>query len=208
MQKNIFLKFEADEMFLRNKEKLSNKDYNKDEIYQLLKKKIKKDDRYKILEIGCSGGKRLDFLKRQFPNCFFFGIDPSKKAIQNNNRKINLKIGTADQLPYSDQKFDIIIYGFCLYLCDNQDLFKIASEAYRVSKEKSLIIIKDFIQTKVKYNKYSHLKNIFSRKMNYINMFNWHPNIKLINHKKIIENENKKFSKKDSEISIVCLMKS
>ena len=38
-------------------------------------------------------------------------------------------------------------------------------------------------------------------------MFNWHPNIKLISHKKIIDNQNKKFSKKNSEISIVCLSK-
>ena len=39
-------------------------------------------------------------------------------------------------------------------------------------------------------------------------MFHWHPNIKLVSRKKIIENENKKFSKENSEISIVCLMKS
>ena len=208
MQKKYFLKFEADKMFLRNEQKLLNKNYNKDEIFLLLKKKIKKNDKYKILEIGCAGGDRLDFLKKQFPNCFFYGIDPSKKAIGNNKKKkINLKLGTADQLPYSDKKFDIIIYGFCLYLCDNEDLFKIASEAYRITKKKSLIIIKDFIQTKIKYNKYTHLKNIFSREMNYINMFTWHPNIKLMNHKKIVDNENKNFSKKDSEISIVCLMR-
>ena len=99
MQKKVFLKFEADEMFLRNKQKLLDKDYSKDEIYLLLKKKIRKNNKYKILEIGCAGGNRLNFLKKKFPNCFFFGIDPSKKAIQD-NKKINLKIGTADQLPY------------------------------------------------------------------------------------------------------------
>ena len=94
-----------------------------------------------------------------------------------------------------------------MYLCDDEDLFKISSEAYRVTKRKSLIIIKDFIQTKIKYNNYSHLKNIFSRKMNYIKMFTWHPSIKLISHKKIYENDNKNFTKKDSRISIVCLEK-
>ncbi|MDA9071442.1 class I SAM-dependent methyltransferase [Candidatus Pelagibacter sp.] len=208
MQKKYFLKFEADKMFLRNKENLLNKNYNKDEIYLALKNKIKKSHKYNILEIGCAGGDRLIFLKKQFPKCNFYGIDPSKKAVKNKKgNNINLKVGSADKLPYIDDKFDIIIFGFCLYLCDNEDLFKIAHEAYRVTKKKSLIVIMDFIQDKIKYNKYSHLKNILSRKMNYINMFIWHPNIKLISHKKIIDNQNKKFSKKNSEISIVCLSK-
>ena len=208
MQKKYFLKFEADKMFLRNEQKLLNKNYNKDEIFLALKSKIKKNYKYRILEIGCAGGDRLIFLKKKFPKCTFYGIDPSKKAVKNKKKNnINLKVGSADKLPYINDKFDIIIFGFCLYLCDNEDLFKIANEAYRVTKKKSLIIIKDFIQKKVKYNKYSHLKNILSRKMNYINMFTWHPNIKLISHKKIIDNQNKKFSKKDSEISIVCLSK-
>ena len=208
MQKKNFLKSEADRMFLRNKEKSFKKNYSKDEIFLLLNNKIKKNNKYNILEIGCAGGDRLIFLKKSFPKCNFFGIDPSRKAIKENKKKhINLKVGCADKLPYLDGKFDIVIFGFCLYLCDNEDLFKIGSETYRVTKSKSLIIIKDFIQSRVKYNKYSHLKNILSRKMDYISMFTWHPNIKLISHKKIIENDNRKFSKKESEISIVCLMK-
>ena len=55
-------------MFLRNKEKLFNNNYNKDEIVLLLKKKIRKSNRYNILEVGCAGGDRLKFLKKQFEN--------------------------------------------------------------------------------------------------------------------------------------------
>jgi ubiquinone/menaquinone biosynthesis C-methylase UbiE len=208
MQRKKFLKSEGDNYFLRNEEKLFKRDYSKDEIVLLLKNKINKNKKYNILEIGCAAGDRLIFLKKKFPNCTFFGIDPSKKAInKNKNKNINLKVGSAEKLPYGDKKFDIIIFGFCLYLCDNEDLFKIGSEAFRTTKNKSFIIIKDYIQSKIKYNKYLNSKNIFSRKMDYLNMFIWHPNIKIISHKIIIEHENKKFSKKDSEVSIVCLMK-
>jgi len=209
MQKKLFLNSEADQMFLRNKEKLFQINYQKDEIFLILNKKINKNKRFNILEVGCAGGDRLLFLKEKFPKCKFYGIDPSKKAIKKNIKSnINLKVGSADKLPYANNKFDIIIFGFCLYLCDNDDLFKIGSEAYRVIKKKSLVIIKDFIQDNVKYNKYSHLKNILSRKMNYVRMFTWHPNIKLESSKKIIDNKNKKLSKKNRTISIVCLVKS
>ena len=108
MQKKYFLKFEADKMFLRNKENLLNKNYNKDEIYLAIKNKIKKSHKYNILEIGCAGGDRLIFLKKQFPKCTFYGIDPSKKAVKNKKgNNINLKVGSADKLPYIDDKFDM-----------------------------------------------------------------------------------------------------
>ena len=90
MQKKYFLNFEADKMFLRNKDQLLNKNYNKDEIYLTLKNKIKKNHKYNILEIGCAGGDRLIFLKKQFPKCTFYGIDPSKKAVKNKKKTISI----------------------------------------------------------------------------------------------------------------------
>ena len=74
-----------------------------------------------------------------------FGIDPSKKAIKiAQELGINAKVGTAEKLPFIDKEFDLIIFGFCLYLCDTNDLFKIAYEANRVSKVESWISIIDF----------------------------------------------------------------
>ena len=43
-------------------------------------------------------------------------------------------MGTADKLPFEDQSVDILVYGFCLYLCDREDMFNIAAEANRVIK--------------------------------------------------------------------------
>ena len=45
---------------------------------------------------------------------------------------------------FPDNFFDMIILGFCLYLCDRNKLFKIASEVDRVLKENSYLVIIDF----------------------------------------------------------------
>ena len=142
-QKNIFLKYEGNRFFERNKKKLKLKDYSKDKITQIINSlKVKKN--MTILEIGCCAGDRLNYLKKIFPHSKLYGIDPSEKAIKsNNNNKIILKRGTADNLNFPNDKFDIIIVGFCLYLCDDDDLFKIANEIFKKCKNKGYIIIED-----------------------------------------------------------------
>lgn len=204
-QKKIFLEYEGDNYYERNKKKLFNKDYAKDKVVILVKSLIKsKRKKVNILDIGCCSGLKLNYLEKNFSNIGAYGIDPSRKAIlSNNNKKINLKISTADKIPFK-VRFDIVILSFCLYLCDDDDLFKISSEVYRVLNKNSYIIIEDFIKKKITYNNYKHQNFIKSRKMNYVSMFNWHPKIKLqkkINY--IFTNNNNK----NNRISIALLKK-
>ena len=42
----------------------------------------------------------------------FFGIDPSKIAFKEINKEIILKTGSADNLPFSDNFFDLVVFGF------------------------------------------------------------------------------------------------
>jgi len=51
---------------------------------------------------------------------------------------------TASMMTFAPEAFDLIIYGFCLYLTDPQDWFRIAAEADSVLKENGRIIIHDF----------------------------------------------------------------
>lgn len=113
-----------------------------------------------------------------------YGIDPSKKAIKIASTK-NVKAyrGTAEKLKFFDQKFDFLIFGFCLYLCDRDDLFKIAYEADRVLKPNGYIIIYDFFSNTHKKIKYSHHKDVFSYKMDYRKLFRWHPFYSCVYHK-------------------------
>ena len=76
---------------------------------------------------------------------------------------------------FGNASFDTIIFGFCLYLCDRKDLFKIAYEADRCLQNEGTIILLDFKPPFPYKNKYSHLEGIYSYKMDYSKMFNWNP---------------------------------
>ena len=124
MSQKVFLNKEGDNWFKRNHENFTENKLKSDPIvYLLLKNKILVLKN--ILEIGCSSGYRLNYLKKYTHkgNYYYFGIDPSKEAIEHGKKfkNISLKIGTADNLEFDNQSFDLLIFGFCLYLCDRSD---------------------------------------------------------------------------------------
>jgi len=174
-QKEIFKSSEADNWFRRNRA-LYDADSIKDNILLDLLNKLQLSPKI-ILEIGCSNGFRLNEIRKEF-SCDCYGIDPSSEAINDGRTKypyLALSVATADDLRFDDGKFDTIIFGFCLYLCDRNDLFKIAYEADRCLKNQGYIIITDFLPPFPYKNKYSHHPNVYSYKMNYSNMFIWNP---------------------------------
>jgi len=193
--RDIFLKSEGDRWFARNKNSLRKKNYKNDFIISAVKK-LKKNNKICILEIGCGDGERLNLLScNKKIKCF--GLEPSLTAINSQkNKKIKILRGTAESIPFENKKFDILIFSFCLYLCDDEDLSKIVSEALRVTKNTSFIIIYDFFIKGIKYFKYKHNKKIKIRKMDCAKLFGWHPRIKLIEKKKYYEKKNIVFEKR------------
>lgn len=173
-QKQVFLNSEGDEWFSRNIEERKSQLEN-DRLLRTIR--FVELSPTKILEIGCSNGSRINLLKDELgAECY--GIDPSTKAIEDGKKQfseITLQVGTADSLPFEDNSFDTIIFGFCLYLCDRNDLFKIAFEADRCLIEGGTMIIKDFYPKFPYKNSYLHKEGIFSYKMNYSKMFTWNP---------------------------------
>ena len=131
----------------------------------------------RVLEIGCSNGWRLEVLRRRWgAKCF--GLDPSDEATKRGRASfpfLELMNGTADVLPYETNSFDLVIFGFCLYLCDRQDLFKIACEADRVLENHGFIAILDFQSPLAFRNEYAHRNGLHSYKMDYSKMFSWNP---------------------------------
>lgn len=186
-QKNIFLDTEGDAWFDRCHKNSLNRDFDKvDPVVAALKKLgssyDSKETVIKILEIGCGGAKRLEWLKDNL-NFDVYGIDPSKNAIdQALEYGVHAKKGTADNIPFLSNQFDIVIFGFCLYLCDKDDLFQIAAEANRVLKSESWIIIHDFFATAEKVRDYKHKKGVYVRKMDYRSLFTWHPDFVCYSH--------------------------
>ena len=176
-QKNIFLKSEADAWFDRNKENLSRRNFEDDNIVRAISdiSKSSSNTMLKILEIGCGGGERLNYISNSI-NCSVSGVDPSLDAV--NHCKLNnidAIVGAADSLIHKDNTFDIVIFGFCLYLCDRGDLFRISTEADRVLKKEGWIIIQDFFAKSPIQNEYHHTSGIKSYKMDYKTLFTWHP---------------------------------
>ena len=176
-QKNIFLKSEADAWFARNKENLSRRNFEDDNIVRAISdiSKSSSNTMLKILEIGCGGGERLNYISNSI-NCSVSGVDPSLDAV--NHCKLNnidAIVGAADSLIHKDNTFDIVIFGFCLYLCDRGDLFRISTEADRVLKKEGWIIIQDFFAKSPIQNEYHHTSGIKSYKMDYKTLFTWHP---------------------------------
>ena len=181
-QKDVFLNSEGDKWFYRNKESLENNSLENDYLFKEIVSVFPEiEPEINILEIGCGNGKRLKELqKRGFT---VTGIDPSSAAIEDAKKNgVNALVGTADELKFQKNSFDVIIFGFCLYLCDREDLFQIASEANRVLNDNGHIFILDFYSKREIANNYHHLEGIKSYKMDYRKLFEWHPNYLLIKH--------------------------
>lgn len=185
-QKNIFLQSEADAWYERNKEACAKQDFSKDPIATAVLEvnRIRQSkDSLRVLEVGCGEGLRLAWLTQHIA-IEAYGIEPSGKAvaqaIQNGVKAIQ---GTADSLPYDDGFFDMVIFGFCLYLCDPQDLFRIAQEADRVLKSDAWLLIHDFQAAVPTRRPYHHKDGVYSHKMDFRKLFDWHPAYTCYDHR-------------------------
>ena len=202
-QKEIFLSSEGDKWLIRNKREISYRNYNNDIVLNEVSKIIEnfyKDKLVRILEIGCGNSTRLKKIKKKNIDCY--GVDPSDLSVAESKRnKINCKKGTADKIPYKNNFFDIIIFGFCLYVCDESDYKKIKKEAIRITKKNSFIIIQDFYSPKKIKKKFKYNKKITVTKQDFTKIF-VDKKIKLIS-RKIVDYLSHKYTKKKNMWSSV-----
>ncbi len=177
-QKEIFIKSEGNNWFDRN-----NHFIKTDSVDIAIIKNYTKNSTGKILEIGCSNGSKLNALKGESEG---FGIDPSEKAIREGTAAypdLHLFIGTSDDLRFQDNFFDVVIFGFCLYLVDRELLFRTLAEADRVLKNKGFLIITDFDPSLNVRKKYHHFDGVNSYKQQYEKVFLSNPIYTLIEKK-------------------------
>lgn len=206
-QREIFNESEGDAWFRRNEAALTVRDWAKDPVCIKIIELQNSRNNLKILEIGCGDGGRLSYLSKTLGS-EVFGIDPSGESVQKavKNEVFAFK-ATADNLPFADLTFDVVIFGFCLYLCDDNDLFRIVSEANRVLKSESWLLILDFESRSPVYRPYHHKQGIKSRKMDFKEMFLWHPSYTLASHQKFHHETMQWTDDIDHWISLACLRK-
>jgi len=168
---------EGDAWYLRNKEVLAKRDFDeKDPVINAVSYISEHDSApLKVLEIGCGDGTRMTWIHEKH-GYEVYGLDPSALAVEAAiDAGVQAVKGTADKLPFDNDFFDIVVFGCCLYLCDRADLFNISSEANRVLKDHSWLVIQDFYSAMPMKREYHHFEGMYSFKMDYKQLFTWHP---------------------------------
>jgi SAM-dependent methyltransferase len=167
-QSDIFLNGEGDAWLRRNEHKI---DVKNDPVLELLRTigLIPKS----VLEIGCADGWRLREIDKMY-RCQCHGIDPGASRYGGNNAFV--EPGDASDLATCfNEDYDLVIMGFCLYLCDREDLFRIVMEADRVLEDGGHLIVYDFLPLRPHSREYAHKTGVFTYKMNYANLWLGNP---------------------------------
>lgn len=130
-----------------------------------------------VFEVGCGTGARLARMKETM-GCDVWGCDLSTVALASGALKYNIKIGWREAKNLRGiptEGFDVVIYGFCLYATDPEDLFLIAREGDRILKDGGHMVVYDFLPDYPHSRKYAHNPSIRTHKMDYAKLWLWHP---------------------------------
>lgn len=142
-----------------------------------------------IMEIGCGRGDCIGHLSMKTDGVCI-GIDPSSQSIASASARfsdVRFMRGTARSLPNTiGHDFDIIIYGFCLYLCDRESLFQIIQESDELLREDGgRLIIYDFDPDHAHKVAYHHVPGLFTYKQDYSKLWLANPAYSLVSKTKI-----------------------
>ena len=84
---------------------------------------------------------------------------------------MKLSVAIASDLPHENDCFDLVYFGFCLYLLDRNDVLKAVAECDRVLKTGGFLAILDFDPKQRSKNPYHHKPGMFSYKNSYSDFF-------------------------------------
>ncbi len=112
-------------------------------MYDELVQRVSNLEGKNILDLGCGNGNVLKRLEgRGYNLC---GVDLSEKMIKeaekNVNGKAELKIGDSENIPYEDNRFDVVICNASFHHYTNPE--KALSEIKRVLKDNGTLILGD-----------------------------------------------------------------
>ncbi len=108
----------------------------------------------KILDVGCGKGFLLYEMLLIEPGLEINGLDISEYAIKNCKPEISdyLLQGNANNLPYEDNYFDLVISLNTIHNLHTYDLEKALREIKRVSKDKKYLCVESYRNEKEKAN--------------------------------------------------------
>ncbi len=100
----------------------------------------------KVLDVGCGMAHLLYELTQVVSGLEVFGIDISKYALEHAKEEIRdrVRYGQAQEIPFGDNEFDLVISLTTLHNLKVYDLKKAVFEIGRVSKGNSYIMVESF----------------------------------------------------------------
>ena len=100
----------------------------------------------KVLDVGCGKAYLLYELTQIVPGLLVYGIDISQYALEHAKEEVRdqLQYGQAQNIPFEDNEFDLVISLTTLHNLHVYDLKKAVQEIERVSKGNSYIMVESF----------------------------------------------------------------
>ena len=100
----------------------------------------------KVLDVGCGMAHLLYELTQEVPGILVYGIDISQYALAHAKEEIRdrLQYGQAQEIPFGDGEFDLVISLTTLHNLKVYELKQAVQEIERVSKGNSYIMVESF----------------------------------------------------------------
>ncbi len=127
-----------------------------------------------VVEVGCGDGWRLQAIQNRHPDADCWGFDASLQAVESAQKRGLRVYHSATGFPLF-KPADLIIFGFCLYVIDREDLFSWVEGADAVLEDGGHIIIHDFFPEYPYRRPYAHKEGLWSYKMDYRQLWLAHP---------------------------------
>lgn len=203
-QSKIFLQSEGDRYHERN----LAKPREPDPVLQALHDEQLKPD--VVLEIGCGDGWRLRSIRRELGSVCY-GIEPSRRALAGAPHSIaqdgiECRHGTASSYRWvKSELVNLVLFAFCLYLVDRQDLFRVVAEADRVLHDGGHICIHDFFSSRPHARLYQHRQGLLSYKQDYAALWTGNPAYHMV-RQRVFGAEGKR--SRDDQCTVTLLRKS
>lgn len=177
-QADVFLESEGDNWLERNRRHLGVQDPVSESI-ELLKLTPKR-----VLEVGCADGWRLAKLRAKH-HCEVFGVEPSRQACMEAAEKRIPVVQSTAAVPAVQGPFDLVIYGFCLYLADPAEWLRIAAEGDVLLAPGGHMIVHDFIaaEDEVYARLYQHRDGLRSFHFDFSKLWLAHPLYQMVSRR-------------------------
>lgn len=165
-----------------------------------------------VFEVGCGNGYRLATIRDVYgARCW--GCDLSKDAIAHGLRTYgdnDLQLGWREArnlkgIPTGG--FDLVIYGFCLYQCDPEDLFQIVREGDRILKDGGHLVVFDFLPDHPHSRNYKYDRMLRTYKHDYAQLWLAHPYYKLAHRTVFAHEEDESVIDHNNRVAVSILRK-